>query len=607
MKRYDIDWGKRNPPVQISRGLLRRVFCYFIPHRGRGLVVVACIILEAALGLAPAVVFKTLIDYLTRPNGDYTYVLVLVGAAVGIALVNDLVTFAESYLTAVIGQNIAFELRRELFDRLLDQSISFFTHGRSGDLVSRMNNDVGGVEGIITDTVFGLARNALVMVATLALMLRFSWQLTLVALVVIPLVKLPGRRFGNATYRARSRTQNKLSEMTSYLQEILGISGILLVKAFVKGRIERERFGRLNDEVRRSKLRQEIIKRRFDLLMNGLTTAGYALIMLVGGYLLSTRRISVGTVFAFAAVLGGRLSGSIMSLATMYVNVVGSLAVFHRLFAYIDLTPEIIDAPNAIELVSVRGAVRFEHVAFTYPSAARPALTDITFEVAPGQLVALVGPSGAGKTTITNLVPRFYDPQSGGVLIDGHDLRTLTLESVVRHIGLVFQETFLFNASIRDNLLYARPNATDEELSTAVRSAHLEEFIETLPDGYDTIVGERGHRLSGGQKQRLAIARVILKDPRILILDEATSHLDTISEQLIQAALQSLFRGRTSLVIAHRLSTILTADLICVLDHGRIIEQGTHTELLQRSGLYATLYQRQFTRPNQDTLLRSPR
>ena len=353
-----------------------------------------------------------------------------------------------------------------------------------------------------------------------------------------------------------------------------------------------------------------MIARWFGMLMTVFQAAGPALIIGFGGWLVITGRTTVGTVFVFATVLGQRLAGSLSSLATMHVNVTGSLAVFRRLFEYIDLPPQVADAPGAVELAGARGSVRFDNVTFSYPGVRRPALDGVTIDVAAGQMAALVGPSGAGKTTLTHLVPRFADPQHGRVLIDGHDLRSLTLESVGRQVGVVFQDTFLFHASLADNLRYARPDATDDDLVTAAKAAYLHDFAAALPEGYDTVVGERGHRLSGGEKQRVAIARAILKDPRILILDEATSHLDTVSEQLIQAALQPLLRGRTSLVIAHRLSTVLSADVILVLDHGRLAEHGTHTELLARGGLYATLYERQFLgqqrRPEHEAGLTAP-
>jgi ATP-binding cassette subfamily B protein len=589
-----VDWGEDDAPVRMTRGMLGRVSGYFAPYWGRGLVVLACIAAESALGLVPAVVFRGLIDYLGHPHARLGHVLLVVGALVAAAVGGGLIGVADSYLSTVISEGIVFTLRKQVFENLLDQSVGFFTRSRSGEMMSRLSNDVGGVEGVVTDTVFGLARSLFTTIAVLALMFRYSWPLTLVSLALVPLVSLPARKAGKASYRARTRTQGKLAEMTAYMQEILGISGILLVKAFVKTRTERARHGRLNDEVRRLEIRQQMIFRWFAMLMQALQSAGPALIMAVGGYLVITGRTTVGTVFVFAAVLGSRLTGSLSSLATIHVNVVGSLAVFRRLFEYIDLPAEITDAPGARELGDARGAIKFENVTFAYPGAARPALAGVTIDIAPGQLAALVGPSGAGKTTLTSLVPRFVDPQDGRVLLDGHDLRTITLESLGRQVGVVFQDTFLFHASLAENLRYARPEASDDELVAATKAACLHEFVTSLPDGYDTIVGERGHRLSGGEKQRVAIARVILKDPRILILDEATSHLDTVSEQLIQAALAPLLRARTSLVIAHRLSTVLSADLILVLDQGRVVERGTHAELIDRGGLYATLYQRQF-------------
>jgi ATP-binding cassette, subfamily B, bacterial len=589
-----VDWGEDEDPVRVDRRKLGQVFGYFAPYRWRGTFVVACIAVQAVLGLAPAVVFKGLIDELSRPGTSFTVVLALVAAGIGAAIAGGLVAVAQSYSSTVISQGIVFEVRRRLFDALLAQPVSYFTEARAGDVLSRFNNDVNGVDDVITGAVFGLVRNALVTIATLALMFTFSWQLTLLVLVLIPLVALPTRKAGQATYQARSATQRQHGDLSAYLQEVLGISGILLVKAFGTQAFEHTRFGRLNAELRRREIHQNMIGNWFGMLMTTLQTAGPALIILGGGYLVVSGRATVGTVFVFATVLSARLAGSVTDLATMHVDITGSLALFRRLFTLIDRAPEVADAPDAAELVTADGAVGFDDVTFAYPGQQQPALTAINIDIAPGRLVALVGPSGAGKTTLTQLVARFYDPQHGRVSLDGTDVRHLTLQSLTRHIGMVFQDTFLFHASIADNLRYARPDATDEQLTAACRAANLHDFIETLPDGYDTIVGERGHRLSGGEKQRLAIARVILKDPAILILDEATSHLDSVSEQLIQAALRPLLSGRTSLVIAHRLSTVLAADQIIVLDHGEIVDRGTHTELLTRGGLYQSLYEQQF-------------
>jgi ATP-binding cassette subfamily B protein len=589
-----VDWGDDGPPPAVRRQMMWRVLAYFGPYRRPGLVVVACIAVQAILGLAPAVVFKTLIDTLAHPDPSFGRVGVLVAAGIGAALLGGLVGVAESYLSTLISQGIVATLRGELFEALLDQPVGFFTGHRAGDLLSRINTDIDGVEDVVTDTVFGLISNVLVTVATLALMFSFSWPLTLAVLVMIPLVGLPTRKAGQATYAARGRTQRQRGAMSAYLQEILGISGIMLVKAFGKAPAERDRFGQLNAELRGLEVRQNLIAQWFRMLMTTVQTAGPALMILFGGWLVVTGRATVGTVFVFATVLGARLAGAVTSLAGMHVNITGSLALFGRLFAYTDRQPEITDTTDARDLDHVTGAIRLDHLSFTYPGANRPAIDDLTVDIRPGTLVALVGPSGAGKTTITALVARFVDPQAGRVLVDGSDLRQVTLASWTAQLGMVFQDTFLFHASIADNLRYARRDATDADLVTAATAAHLHEFITALPDGYDTIVGERGHRLSGGEKQRVAIARVILRDPRILILDEATSNLDSVSEHHIQAALRPLLRGRTSIVIAHRLSTILAADQILVLDHGRLVDAGTHTELLARGGLYASLYERQF-------------
>jgi len=595
-----VDWGDDQPELAPAdrRRMIARVLSYFRPYWRPGLPAAACIAIQAVLGLAPAVVFKSLIDTLARPHPTFGHVALLVAAGIGAALAGGLTGVAEAYLSTTISQGIVATLRRQLFGRLLDQPVGFFADRKAGDLLSRINTDIDGVEDVVTDTVFGLLSSVLVTIATLVLMLRFSWQLTVMVLVLIPTVALPARRAGRATYKARARTQSLRGQMTGYLQEILGISGIMLVKAFGRESAERRRFAAMNDELRTLEVRQNLIGQWFGMLMSTLQTAGPALMILFGGWLVITGRASVGTVFVFATVLGQRLAGSVSTLAGMHVNITGSLALFGRLFSYIDRVPEITDSPGARDLGPVTGKIRLDQVTFSYAGAARPAVADLTVTVEPGQLAALVGPSGAGKTTISGLVARFHDPQHGRILIDGTDLQDITRASLARQLGVVFQDTFLFHASIADNLRYARPDARDAHLVHAAQAAHLHEFISSLPDGYNTIVGERGHRLSGGEKQRLAIARVILRDPRIVILDEATSHLDSVSEHHIQAALAQLLRGRTALVIAHRLSTILAADTILVLDQGRLTDQGTHPELLARGGLYASLYHQQFRAPH---------
>jgi ATP-binding cassette subfamily B protein len=489
-----------------------------------------------------------------------------------------------------------FDLRGQLFDRLLGQSVGFFTESRTGEVMSRISNDVNGIEDVVSGTVFGMIYNLLVVSATLAFMAVLNWRLTvLLPLVAGPLIIMPTRRAERATFAARKRTQEQLGRITVYLQEVLGISGILLVKAFVRQSDERARFRGMNDKLRRLEMREQMIGRWFQLLMETLWVASPAVLWLYGGYLVLRGQASVGTIVTFVVVLAGSLASAATDLAEFQVSVTGSLALFQRLFDVMDMPVSVADAPGARPLASCRGAIAFEGVTFAYRTDRRPAVENVSFGIEPGQLVALVGPTGAGKSSVTYLVSRSYDPQQGRILIDGQDVRDLTLESIGSHIGIVFQDTFLFHSSIRDNLRYARPTASDEELMAAAEAAYLHDFITSLPEGFDTIVGERGHRLSGGEKQRLALARVILKDPSIFILDEATSHLDTVSEHLIQAAIRPLLDGRTSLVIAHRLSTILAADMILVLDRGRLVERGTHAELLKLGGLYARLYEHQFS------------
>jgi ATP-binding cassette subfamily B protein len=480
-----------------------------------------------------------------------------------------------------------------MYGKLLRQSLRFFTNIKSGEILSRIQNDVGGVQGVVSGTLVSLATNALVVVTTLVVLFRMDWRLSLIAVGVLPLFILPTRRVGQIRSRLSSQTQERLAEMTSTVQETLSVSGFLLARLFGAQAHEGSRFREKAGAVRELQIRQSMAGRWFLMWLLMFASIGPALIYLFGGYEAIAGRITVGTIVAFVTYLG-RLYGPASALVNVHVDIMSAVALFRRIFEYLDLPVEVADPKNPTRLPHPRGELRFEEVWMGYEEG-RWTLEDVSFEALPGNMVALVGPSGAGKTTLTYLASRLYDPGRGRVTLDGVDLRALALDDLSRYTAKVTQETTLFHASVEENLRYAKPDATLAELEHACRLAQIQDVIKNLPQGLATVVGERGYKLSGGEKQRLAIARVVLRDPRLLILDEATSSLDSSSEALIQQALEPLLEGRTSLVIAHRLSTILRADLILVMERGRIVERGTHTELLVKGGLYSRLYEQQFS------------
>ncbi|MCB0071224.1 MAG: ABC transporter ATP-binding protein [Caldilineaceae bacterium] len=614
---YDESKGK----AKIDRTLLRRVFAYARPHLFSVGVVLLSIVAVSLLELIPPLLYRDLIDNVL-PDKNFRRLNLVALGMLAIPLLTGLINVVQRYFSARAVQGIIYDLRQEMYDHLQRMSIRFFTNTKAGEIISRFNNDVVGAQNAITGTIPNILTNTVTLVSTLAVMITIEWRLALLAVVVLPLFLLPARRVARTLRTIRRQAMEHNADMSNIISETLGINGALLMKTFGREGYEQARFLDANTHVRDIGIRRAQVGQLFFMGLSVAGTIGAALIYWYGGYLVLTDAITIGTIVAFVAYLG-RLYGPITALTNVQVDFATSMVSFERVFEYLDLPQEITDSPHAVTLETVDGHIRFEDVSFAYADALPPsvdeaagaedadeesddeeekasapvrlwALDGVSFTMEPGQLVALVGPSGAGKTTITYLLPRLYDPTSGRITLDGHDLRDIRLESLSEQIGMVTQETYLFHDTIRANLLYAKQDATDAELEAACRAANIHAMIAALPDGYDTMVGERGYRLSGGEKQRLAIARVILKDPRILVLDEATSHLDSQSEALIQAALEPLFDGRTSLVIAHRLSTILKADKILVMEQGHLVEQGTHAELLARSGLYADLYHTQF-------------
>jgi ATP-binding cassette, subfamily B, bacterial len=588
-------WSSRYSPERPRIGKpvnWPRVGAFFLPYWRAELMTIACILAAAGLGLLPPLFTRYLIDD-AIPSGAMQNVLIGVGGMIGAALLAGLIGVYQGYLNSLVGEGIMRDIRTTMVAHLHRMPLSFFTNTKTGEIMNRVSSDVDNIDNIVTGTFVTILTNIAMIVTTIVTILILDWRLALLSLVVIPLMILPLSPIGRRMYGIRKQTRERRDEIQSLTQETLSISGITLMKSFVREPFEKARFNTSASRLMDLEIRLAMVGRWFMGAVNAMVTVGPALVWVGGAWLAIHGGLTVGTIVAFVAYFG-RLYGPASALAGVQVQVVSALAVFERIFDYLDMPVEGgREEADAVELPRVRGDVEFKAVTFAYDPA-RPVLQDVSFRIAAGQTAAFVGPSGAGKTTITNLVPRFYQPESGAVLIDGIDVRSVTLASLRRDIGIVAQETYLFHDTIAANLRYGSLEASDAEMIAAAKAASIHDFIAALPSGYQTMVGERGHKLSGGERQRLAIARVLLRDPRILILDEATSSLDSHNEAMIQSALEELMRGRTSLVIAHRLSTILKADVIFVVEGGRILESGTHAVLLARGGPYARLYREQF-------------
>ncbi|MRX43355.1 ATP-binding cassette domain-containing protein [Agromyces sp. Q22] len=601
--------------------LMRRIAELFAPHKGALTATIVLVLVSAALSVIPPLLTERAFDEGLFPVGADGQVMgpnlpvltTIVVAMLAVFIVSSLLGVWQTWLTATVGNRVMGALRVRMFTHLQRMELSFFTRTKTGVIQSRLQNDVGGVASVLTNTVSSVLGNTVTVLAAFVAMLLLNWQLTLIALVLLPVMVIAQRRVGQVRARIAAKTQESLSEMTAITQETLSVSGILLSKSFTRQRSEIARYSDENDNQIALQVRQQMTGQWFFAMVGIFMSAIPAIVYLASGWLITggTTDISAGTIVAFTTVQA-RLLFPLMALMRVALDLQTSGALFARIFEYLDLRPAIIDSPDAHPVPagadaagrSLLGRVEFDHVSFRYPDAdhdGRPTLDDVSFAIEPGQYAAFVGPSGAGKTTVSYLVPRLYEATGGAVRFAGVDVRDLEHESLVSNIGIVSQETYLFHASIAENLRYARPDATDEELEAAARAANIHETIASFPDGYDTVVGERGYRLSGGEKQRIAIARVLLKDPAVLVLDEATSALDTISERVVQAALDDASRGRTTIAIAHRLSTVVSADVIFVVVAGRIAERGTHAELIAQGGVYASLYRQQAEQPEVPT------
>lgn len=591
--RYETAEEKKNRP-KVTKALLLRIYSYLKPYRVSLIFSFLTIILAAILNVYPSILTGRIIDqgFIGR---DYGVLVSLVALAAGILILSSLLSLLENYLNTSVSQHIAKDMKNSMYDHLQGMSQRFFTVNKQGDIITRMTGDIEGVQGVIAGTLTRTVSNVAVLLTSIVAMVQKNWLLALVGAAILPLFILPTKSVGKRRWLLTLESQEKHDQANQQLNETLSVSGQQLVKLFTNEEREYQKYAAINEEIRKLMVREAMAGRWFRMAISTFTNLGPMLIYLIGGYLILKKGntgLTVGDVTVMVTLLT-RMYRPVTALLGVPVDFSRALALFSRIFDYFDMPREIESKPDAVRLETIRGDLAFQGVDFGYDSD-KLILEDLTFKVPAQSMTAIVGPSGSGKTTLTYLVTRLYDVNRGSITLDGLDIRDLDLKFLRESIGMVTQEAYLFNASIRDNLLYARPDATEEELISACREANIYALIQSLPSAFDSLVGNRGIKLSGGEKQRLAIARVILKDPAIIIFDEATSSLDSITEELIQEAIEPLLKGRTSLVIAHRLSTIMAADQILVLDQGKIVEAGLHQELLKNEGVYRVLYETQF-------------
>lgn len=585
---------KANKP-KVTLPLIKRILSYLAPYWKQLVLVLGCIVVSSVMGLLPSVLTGRIIDegLLGR---NMKLLVILIVASLGVSLGSNLIRVAESYLNNWIAQHITFDMRNKMYRHLQRMSQGFFTSNNQGDIITRMTSDISGVERVVTSTFTSILSNTITLVAAVIIMFRENWILATVGALVIPLFTIPTRWAGRTRWELTQESQECNDEINGILNETLSVSGQLLVKLFGREDYEYGRYENANRRMIRLNIRESMAGRWFMVVINTFSSVGPMLLYLVGGVLMMRydSDLTVGDITVLVTLLG-RMYGPVNSLLNIQVEWIRSMALFTRIFEYFDMPVDIQNAPDAVTPASAEGTVEFDHVEFSYDGE-RKILKDINFTLDSGKSIAIVGPSGSGKSTIVNLIPRLYDVCGGKVTFDGVDVRQLDLDFLRDHVGIVSQETYLFNGTIRENLLYARPDATEEQLIEACKKANIYDFIEKQEAGLDTMVGNRGLKLSGGEKQRISIARVLLKDPVLFIFDEATASLDSISENKIQEAIDPIIHSRTSILIAHRLSTILAADEILVVKDGVIVERGSHAELVGSGGIYTELYETQFQR-----------